>query len=127
MGESDPGMTGKHCSAHWPGLACWVPVLWPRLMGVVREFSHFLIGPACGATSLGCFFSEKKGIFSLHQWVFGFLVTRSLSCPHFLSHFATHTSPCMGPFSAQGCTQTPSSSYPLNDLHLLLLLRLQIE
>lgn len=29
MGESDPGMTGKHCSAHWSGLACWVPVLWP--------------------------------------------------------------------------------------------------
>lgn len=30
-------------------------------MGVVTEFSHFLIGPACGATSL--FFSEKKRYF----------------------------------------------------------------
>lgn len=55
-------------------------------MGVVREFSHFLIGPACGANSL--FFSEKRGIFSLHQWVFGFRVTICLRRPHFLSRFA---------------------------------------
>lgn len=90
-------------------------------MGVVREFSHFLTGPACDASSLGCFFFfwEKMRYFqppSVGVWLPS---DKKWTCVPPTHDHAWD--------SFQIKVERSSWSYPLNDLHLFLLLRLQIE